>query len=69
MEEKLKQDEVEKLKRFDADIDDNGLATSPLCEQIEQCDTLTVFCKKQIEKINNPEAAKEEEKKETKEEA
>lgn len=31
---------------------------------------MTVFCQKQIEKINNPEAAKEEEsKKETKEEA
>jgi hypothetical protein len=46
------------------------LASSPLYEQIEQCDKLTAFCQKQIEKIDNPETAKEEEaKKETTEEA
>jgi len=66
MEENLKSDEIEKLKRYDADIADDALKSSPLFEQIEQCEYLTNFCKKQMNKEEPSEAPKKEE---TKEEA
>jgi hypothetical protein len=38
MEEQLKTDEIEKLKKIDAAILDQAIGSSPMFEQIEQCE-------------------------------
>lgn len=66
MEEQLKNDEIEKLKKIDNAITDGTIGASPMFEQIEQCEQLKKFCLKQMKK-NEPQT--EEEKAEEKAEA
>jgi hypothetical protein len=66
MEEQLKNDEIDKLKKIDDAISDNSVVTSPMFEQIEQCEQLKKFCLKQMKK-DQPQT--EEEKAEQKAEA
>jgi hypothetical protein len=66
MEENLKSDEIEKLKKIEAAINDSTIGSSPMFEQIEQCEHLKKFCLKQMKK---DEPKTEEEKAEEKKEA
>jgi hypothetical protein len=51
-------DEVAKLKRIDNSISDNNVGSSPMIEQIEQCEQLKKFCLKQM-KMETPTAEEE----------
>ena len=54
MEEQLKTDEIEKLKKIDNAINDLAVGSSPMFEQIEQCEQLKKFCMKQMKKDQPP---------------
>lgn len=66
MEENLVTDEIAKLKKIENAITDSNVGSSPMFDQIEQCEQLKKFCLKQMQK-GKP--LTEEEKADEKEEA
>lgn len=62
MEEQLKNDEIEKLKKIDEAILDKAIGTNPMFDQIEQCEHLKKFCQKQMNKDSEPATSKAEDK-------
>ena len=58
LEGQLLNDEISKLKKIDNSISDNAVGSSPMFDQIEQCEQLKKYCMKKM-KMEEPTAEEE----------